>query len=508
MIKKTHFLKRFKQINLEDALLKISLILIVICGFLLRFRSMSESNLWADELIRINWYNSNLEYAITADYLNNVNTIRFFMWFLYLFFPETIFWTRFPLVLFSSLTIILVYLACKEIGNPRGGILASLIIALSPLSIRYSTEVSFYPILEFLVIYSIYSTLWFDRTKDIRGLYTAIFSLIIISANPLGFGVIASCTIYLWSIEFTHDKQIGMVLSLRNLLLSKTFRLTLWPIILTIYAGVTIITADVGTSVRVVPTSYDYLMTVLVYWNFEIYNILKTIIPIISIILPLIIFKSITEHDFKNQLILGCGTLTIAVLIFYRYLSGGAIQGRYLIVLCPILSIIIPITLFKFIQLLNKYIKLQRFRLGMLIENVTLLVVVIILVNSSFNIIEETHPRAEYIKIIDDLNKIKDSKIISSPENHYWETTASLNSVNSLQIIRSEWSYEELNMNDCSLIDDINRTFLIVAERHNLQLDIELELMQGWKIVNSSYYYGSAWYEIEAKETWRVECDR
>jgi len=484
--------------------IRLTLSFVIMVGFILRFRGMSDGNLWADELLRISWYNSDLENAISGP--NHVSLSRFFMWILYFFIPNDIFWIRFPLIIFSTMTIAITYFICNEISNSKCGIIASLIIAISPLSIRYSGEISSYPVLEFFTATAILSSIHYKNYDAKYSYYVIIFSSLILSSNPLTFGVAISCILYLWNNEFNKYQETDSWKKIKKLILSKYFRNSLWPISLCIYiTNTTILNGEINSSGDQI--NYQYFLQILVFWNKEAILIMKLIMPFILIMLPFTIFEAYNKNNLDISLIIICLIFSLGIIVFPSYLFGSSIQGRYLIQLCPIIAIIIAVNLEILVEKIDS--KLNITDNIKTIFNLLFMSFVIFILISSFSIIKESQPKPEYINVIADLSDVDDKLIIASPDNIYWETTSILNSREILNITHSEWAFKDLNIHDCSLNNDEQGIYLIVAEKHNEDIKREIEgiLLQEWVIINSRHYYQTSWYELSPTDLWRNNCN-
>lgn len=120
---------------------------------------------------------------------------------------------RFPSLLFSFLSVVLIFLLGKELFNKKVGILASLLIGLSPFHLWYAQEACDYSMVLFLGTLSSYLLLkaiergqlkiWLVFTLvSITGLYTNYFYIFLFLAQ----------TIYALSISFNYSKYKFKVL--------------------------------------------------------------------------------------------------------------------------------------------------------------------------------------------------------------------------------------------------------------------------------------------------------
>jgi len=130
---------------------------IVTAGFLLRLYCLSCQSLWYDEI-----------------YTGGQNTLPFFemirivlvspfpplyhiimnIWLKIFSFSE--FSLRFPSLLFSTLSIIYIFKLTKELFNEKAGLIAALLLSISPYSINYAQEAKMYSLLWFFGVLSFY----------------------------------------------------------------------------------------------------------------------------------------------------------------------------------------------------------------------------------------------------------------------------------------------------------------------------------------------------------------
>lgn len=184
------------------------LILIIAVGFSVRLYHLDYQSIWFDESVSIN----------AAKY--NLNSLFVFedptppLYYILLHFwteltGDSVFAVRFLPVIFGVLSIYMIYLVGKNIHNAKTGLIASLLLALSPIHIYYSQEARCYSLFFFLALCSMYFYLKFIKEKsgisvigcilvNILLVYTHIFGFLIILAQLIHFIIINFKKIYEW----------------------------------------------------------------------------------------------------------------------------------------------------------------------------------------------------------------------------------------------------------------------------------------------------------------------
>lgn len=129
-----------------------SLFLILLTGAWLRLYKLASHDLWYDE---------SLSWGL-ATFIKNVLKMQHYgtqppLYYLFLHFwtkvfPDNEFWLRLPSVLFGVATIFVLYKLCNLFFSRRIAVLASIIIAISPIHIWYAQEVKPYSLIPFFVI--------------------------------------------------------------------------------------------------------------------------------------------------------------------------------------------------------------------------------------------------------------------------------------------------------------------------------------------------------------------
>ncbi|MFA5362490.1 MAG: glycosyltransferase family 39 protein [Candidatus Omnitrophota bacterium] len=157
--------------------------------FLIRLYNLGKHDFWYDEAVavgftKIPWYNWNapLYWMLLHFWIKNFSisetSLRFFS------------------LLFSFSSVVIVYFLGKELFNKKTGVIASVLIGLSPFHIWYAQEARDYSMVLFLATLSSYAFLKALRTQQAKlwlgyslistaGLYTNYYFIILLTAQFL-----------------------------------------------------------------------------------------------------------------------------------------------------------------------------------------------------------------------------------------------------------------------------------------------------------------------------------
>lgn len=184
-MKKENKLINYIKNNKEYFILAV----IIILGFLLRIYKISSPSLWHDELMTF--------YRLQGSFSDTLSTLLISP-FPPLYYILMKFWTnlfgfsefslRFPSLIFSTITILYVYLLVKKLFNRNTALISSFILAISPYAINYSQEAKMYSLIWFLSLASFYYFLEFIEKPNKKNiiLYT-IFTALMIYTLYFGF---------------------------------------------------------------------------------------------------------------------------------------------------------------------------------------------------------------------------------------------------------------------------------------------------------------------------------
>ncbi len=161
----------------------------MLIAFILRLYKISSPSLWHDELMTF--------YRIQGTFSDTLSTLLISP-FPPLYYILMKFWTnifgyselalRFPSLIFSTLTILYLYLLTKKIFNKNTALIASFVLAIFPYAINYAQEAKMYSMVWFFSLASFYHFLNFMESPSKKNtiLYT-IFTILMIYTLYFGF---------------------------------------------------------------------------------------------------------------------------------------------------------------------------------------------------------------------------------------------------------------------------------------------------------------------------------
>ncbi len=133
--------------------------LIILVGFFLRVHGVTDESLWLDETYAIRHAQSDTVEHVALE----VSTTEAAPFGYYVFLHQWINWfgnsefsVRFPSVLFGVLSILILYLVCKEVFDTKTTLLATLLFATSMTQVLYSQEARLYSLFTLLTLLSAY----------------------------------------------------------------------------------------------------------------------------------------------------------------------------------------------------------------------------------------------------------------------------------------------------------------------------------------------------------------
>jgi len=180
------------------------LLLIVLLGLILRIYDLSGESLWLDEFASLGFARLDLGGIIGKIYYESENNPPLYYMFLHYWialFGESAFSLRMPTVLFSTASIILIYVLGKILFNKNTGLLAALIFSLSYYQIYYSQEARAYSLMVLLGLLSLFFLLHLTDKFDIRSAFGYIFfSELLLYTHFYGLLLIMAENIYFLSI--------------------------------------------------------------------------------------------------------------------------------------------------------------------------------------------------------------------------------------------------------------------------------------------------------------------
>src|SRR5262249_45253170 len=125
-------------------------------ALMLRLYSLSEKPLWYDEIITLK--RANLPLAeLVIDALRNQHYPTYFLLIGPFVSADIDEWTlRLPSAVFGAVCVLLVSLLAAEMRGPRSGLVAGLLMALSPFEVQFGQEARAYTLISCLVLVAIW----------------------------------------------------------------------------------------------------------------------------------------------------------------------------------------------------------------------------------------------------------------------------------------------------------------------------------------------------------------
>jgi mannosyltransferase len=184
-----------KNINKIDTFFKenILLFILLIIGFILRIINLNKNSYWVDESISIN--------QVMNSFFKNISLVandvhpplyNIILWVWTRIFGFSEFSTRFLSVIFSVLSILILYLIVKKLFSKDIAIYSTIILVFSKVHIYYAQETRMYSLLIFLSLLSMYYFILFflnniskENNKNKKSLIYNNYSLSYILSSVL-----------------------------------------------------------------------------------------------------------------------------------------------------------------------------------------------------------------------------------------------------------------------------------------------------------------------------------
>ncbi|GLQ87596.1 glycosyltransferase family 39 protein [Dyella flagellata] len=154
---------------------RIWLLAIVMLGLAARLFRIDHQSLWLDEALTLQRIHLDLS-GLVADSFTNRHMPTYFLLLrlLSFFFGAGDAWLRIPSALFGAMSAGMVYVTASRIGSRNAGIIAGLLMALSPLQVQYGQEARSYTLVIFLIMVALWGLLRLARhplraAVDVRG---------------------------------------------------------------------------------------------------------------------------------------------------------------------------------------------------------------------------------------------------------------------------------------------------------------------------------------------------
>jgi len=200
---------------------EILLIIVILLGIGLRLYQLDNQSLWIDEVMRLNIaMQSSFADLISANYKwDSQPPFYHILTKAWMKFGEGDFWLRVLPLIFGVMTIPLIYALATNFYNEQAGLLAALLLSISPFHIWHSQDANMYSLLIFLTVLSFYCTLRILKDKRsiwsigyifaiLFGLYTHYyFASVVVAANLFVF---LSYKKYSYRLRYWIFLQIGI----------------------------------------------------------------------------------------------------------------------------------------------------------------------------------------------------------------------------------------------------------------------------------------------------------
>ena len=144
----------------------LAVLFIVLLGFLLRVHHLGTPSLWYDETCTFCRIHGTFSYPLSTLRVSPFPPLYYFMlnvWAKIFGYSEAA--LRFPSLLFSTLSIVFIFLLCKELFNRSIGVIAAFLLSISPYAINYAQEAKQYAMIWFLSILTFYFFIRYVRSE-------------------------------------------------------------------------------------------------------------------------------------------------------------------------------------------------------------------------------------------------------------------------------------------------------------------------------------------------------
>lgn len=177
------------ELNRSNIISIISFVVIMIVAVLLRCMFL-HTDVWYDEAC--SWFTA--KQSFPGGIINNLLTrdlqhtpLYFFVLHFWMkIFGEGEVAMRTLSIIFGIASVPLVFTAAKKITNTVNSLLATAVVAVSPLLVLFSVEVRMYPIVVFLVLLSLNYLIDFEQKEDLKSLVKLVIANVLIPYTLVG----------------------------------------------------------------------------------------------------------------------------------------------------------------------------------------------------------------------------------------------------------------------------------------------------------------------------------
>lgn len=338
--------------------------LITLFGLELRV-AISNCPMWYDEghsiLVAVQQFPFGIDnFLFTKDFQHTPFYFYFLHFWLKIFGTSEIL-LRFSSVIFGVATIPLTYIVSKKMykNDKIVGIIAAILIAVSPLMIYYSIEVRMYMMVTFLAVLSMNYLLDFDEKGDKKSLAkllvtNTLIPYLLIGGIVFNIGQVISYSIYLFLTQKDKIEKIKKYLTYRVyqvILLIPYFAIAIYYA----YQRSKFIMFHIPSFqfINFVGNVQNFFGTKvgMLFWT-QYLPIMIDFLYFISVVVPIIYFVCALIRAFKEKdakLYLGFSTIIIAYLIILVscMLKVIVLVPRYIIFVVPVLMILSAVGLSK-----------------------------------------------------------------------------------------------------------------------------------------------------------------
>jgi mannosyltransferase len=199
-----------RVIDKEITKYDLALVAIILIGVLLRAHNLSTSSVWIDEAWSV-WISkmslSQIVDATRADYHPPLYFFALHFWMMIFGTSESA--IRLLSVLFGVLAIPMTYVVGRQLFDKEVGLVAALILALSPFNIQYSQETRMYSLMVLLTLLSMYFFLRFlQRSTLVSSAGYVLFTTLLIYTHYYGLFVVLAQNVYVVAVLLLSAKDM------------------------------------------------------------------------------------------------------------------------------------------------------------------------------------------------------------------------------------------------------------------------------------------------------------
>ena len=377
-MKTNDFVKLFsaKKINYD-----LFLILIIVLAFIIRIYGLDQKSFYYDEAVRM-LFAKNYHYL----FFNIPSFMQLYIFILNLFLKAglTEYWIRILSVIFSLLSIFFIYRLSSKLFNRETGLIGSFLMAISPVNIYYSREVTVYSIIILLALISVYTFYLSINSCKKRYWFLYLFcTVVMVYLHLFTFTLVISEIIFFVFFYKNHKKCLNFFLFSQLLILILSgfiFLLNFYENHTTVTANIFSITTEMINIIRIFNTGFK-----------GNYFLLCMILPVYLFILRNTLFGTKNYKTESKGLILFSFIIPL-ILIFSSIFFIKIFLYRYMLFIMGFYYILLAIGISGF----NKNIKIY---LLVAIYTFSILSLKNYEGNNSFKVFPATYPETNYKEI-------------------------------------------------------------------------------------------------------------